>query len=281
MRIAVLSPGGANVAPLYAPLGDRVVAVVSYDDPSQVVERVVATMPDAVLYVGACPDLYDPRKVPTPEQLAAVNNLARTIHLCCDGAEPAWWPWIERYRDCFARQVNIDGVTAGPWKYDDVALFPVDPSLFRPLPWAERPTVAGFAGGLYNDARRALAAATRGFLTVRPREEGPYEAYADFVRGCRIVVNEPLNGREALQVKARIVEAGAAGCLVLERRGSPARAWFEPGVHYLEYDGYDHLRALLSDERLAAGAEAVGKRLREEVVTHHTALDLYGRLGLL
>ena len=97
---------------------------------------------------------------------------------------------------------------------------------------------------------------------------------------CRIMPNFAQTGSyERMHVKGRVVEAGLAGCLLLEPTGSPTPDWFEPGVDYLPYENMAQAKEIV--ERMSAlpqETEAFGARLRKKVLDNHSPEKFWGRI---
>ena len=62
-----------------------------------------------------------------------------------------------------------------------------------------------------------------------------------------------------------MVEAGLAGCLLFERRGSPVRNWFTPDVDYVEYGSAEEIVARVKAPEFEETARQYGERLRAKM----------------
>ena len=298
LRIAVLTTSTNNTVPLYAALsrmGHRLTIVI-YDEMmshSSIEGIIEATGADMVVYIGAIPHHHG-KPVPGPTILAGIGAKWPMVHICCDGAEPAWWPVLQEYydRSHFALQVNIDGVRTGPIGGRGItALCPADPEFYGdPPPWRDRPIRCGFPGAAHLGERARMLGLLvgMGVVTHRPRNdaEGSGDGYRRFLHSCRSVWNCPETGGLTNQhVKARVIEASLAGCLVLERKGSPLENWFEPGTDYVAYaDESDVVKILDAMDGDPGAHEAMARSMRAKVIAHHSP-DVFwsvvlGRLGL-
>src|SRR4029077_8191617 len=113
-----------------------------------------ANRPDWVLYIGAMH--HHDRPFPPVDVLTEIGRRHPLVHLCCDGAEPVWWPLLTQYyaNKTFALQLTIDGTHAGPIGDQGlIALCPIDPSSFPVKSWASRAVELGFGGGVYQRGR--------------------------------------------------------------------------------------------------------------------------------
>jgi hypothetical protein len=82
-----------------------------------------------------------------------------------------------------------------------------------------------------------------------------------------------------MHVKGRIVEAGLAGCCVLDMRGSPTADWFEPGRDYLEYSTADEAADIIERMKLQqVECAMMGLRLRRKILDNHTPAHFWRRI---
>lgn len=267
---------------------------------AEVYQAALDYQPDLIVYIGSRWG-----EIVAIETLQNLNrNVAPTVHLCSDAADHPWWDLLEEYeaKSCFALQVAIDGNKRWPLHAHPrglTALTPFDPARY-PLskPHAERPVVFGYGGNLgggpskdrkhpASKRRLIIEECIAGGLKVRERvDEGTsqytvsYAEYAEYLRNCRLMLNIPFSGtQEHMQVKGRVVEAGMAGCVLLEHRGAPTSDWFTPGEDYLEYDSAAH--AVQIAKQLADKpdlSQAIGSRLRAKVLAEHGPLPFWSRV---
>jgi hypothetical protein len=292
MKITVLTTSTVNTRTFYEPLSvlGRDVSIITYDvvDPAVVGDlprQVEATHPDWVLYIGAIPEHH--RNVPPVEVLAQIGCRHKMVLLCCDGAEPAWWPTLEEYykRGIFTFVVNIDGVNAGPIGEHGgmIALCPVSIEPFTHVPsWGARPIDIGFPGGLHGSRRISMVndLVHKGLLQHRQREEGATADYWKFMLSCWCIWNNPeTGGGTSKHVKARFLEASLAGCIVLEEEGSPAADWFEEGRDYLTYRNAEDVRERRDFFRSRpVEARLIAERLATKVRRRHSPRIFWNRV---
>ncbi len=279
MRIVVLTTGTNNVLPIVGglpALGHRVKTII-YDEMTHAEHArlpllCAAHKPDWVLYVGALAEHHG-KPVPTTDVLAAIAARFPLVHLCFDGAEPVWWQRLQEYYDHgrFALQVNIDGTRTGPIGDRGLTLLPpVDITQYSSPAHATRSIPCGFSGGLHAGREDIIGPLVqRWLLSFRERDTvAGHELYRAFLAQCRTGVNDARTGGMTgrLHVKYRASELAAAGCLVLETRGSPLADWFTPGEDYLEYDGVEEAASLIIwAKQNVAAAEAMAAKARAKV----------------
>lgn len=255
----------------------------AHDRHGELVDLAKGLAPDAIVFIGAV-ERYHGRPVIRSDVHRALRDVAPYIHMCNDAADPPWWPDLEEYNrlGCFDVQVSIDGSRATPLaEFDEgiVKLTPIDHRPFEPRPWAERNRGMILIGGRGINQRGGFVGemCARG-MTFLPGPDGrSYEQFAAEMCDARVAFNFPESGSgQVSHVKGRVVEAGFAGCVLLERVGSPTADWFERGVDYLEYTDPDSARAA------AEGADPeMARRFHDRVVReHHPAVfwkDVFGR----
>jgi len=215
-------------------------------DGSILINRVLATEPDVVFYIGSCHGRGNPSDRTLKElRLSGDFDL---IHICCDAGDPPWHPVLERYAQnkCFDRQVSIDGVMAAP--VDFVTLTPID---LRPyeVP-VKKEHLCGFAGNIGSPyrsqlVRKLMRSNDLKFLKRTPTAS--YKEYVHFVQSCRVILNIPITGSTTMMhVKGRVLEAIFAKCALIEMKGSPAFNWFPQSRNNIwEFDD-DNLDGILN-----------------------------------
>lgn len=264
------------------------------DEP--IVQQAAEWRPDVIVYIGSrWGELVE---IPN---LLRLREIAPTVHICSDAADPPWWDLLEEYdrAQCFALQVAIDGNKNWPLEGKPgglTSLTPFKPARFPdpPIPHVERTMQFGYGGNLggskpkkmrgYKPSNRWLAieALRELGMAIRQRNDEPqsYQKYADFLSQCRVVANFPWTGTEvAMQVKGRVVEVGLAGAVLLERRGAPTADWFELGVDFLDWGS--PAEAIEIVRRIAVNPEetqAMGLRFRERVIAEHGPARFWGRI---
>lgn len=261
------------------------VHVLQYDDRpherhGELVDAARRLAPDFVMMVGAI-EQYHGRPVPRPDVLCAIKQVAPFIHMCDDAGDPPWWPMLEVYEreKCFTVQVSIDGAPGTPidrFENGMVLLTPIDHRPFHPLPWTERGIRLGMVGGFGHSRRAEITEGlrSRGLLDFR---EGPvgrsYDEMAAVMCQTKITYNFGMTGSTAaMHVKGRVVEAGFAGCALLEFKGSPTSRWFTPGIDYIEFGSVDEVAEILErtpDEDLRRMARGFHAKM---TAAHHPAV---------
>jgi hypothetical protein len=289
VRITVLTTQTVNTRVFYEPLPalGYEMTVIEYDHPGvaqTLPQQVINSSPDWVLYIGAIPICH--ANVPPTEILAQIGHSHKTVLFCCDGAEPLWWPYLIEYYDrkIFALQVNIDGVRAGPiGEHGMTALCPVawEPATYVPS-WGVRPINIGFGGGQHGSRRATMLQnlINAGLLIYRPRVETSTEEYRNFLMSCWCIWNSPeTGGMTSKHVKARILEAALAGCVVLEEKDSPAADWFDEGRDYLTYETVKDVGDQLNFFRsYPVEARLIAERLAIKVRRYHSPKVFWRRV---
>ena len=302
MRITVLRTHTGNCLSLYEALRTlgHEVSVIVYDTMRHDAFKHLPWMvdennPDWVLMIGAHVESHG-FPVPSIDVLAEIGERHHFVHLCCDAADPPWWPQLQNYYDNgrFALQVSIDGVRTGPIGERGLTMLsPIDPAPYPdpPRPWAQRTVALGFGGsvGAQNQARGRLIEGLRnsGLLTVRTHaydshirdDESSAAAYREFMSTCRCAWNYPATGTERMHVKGRPIEAALAGCLVLEHKDSPLADWFGPGEDYLSWgDAGDIMKCLGWVRTNPQEAESMAATMRRKVLVQHSPTVFWARV---
>jgi hypothetical protein len=208
--------------------------------------------PDVAIIIGQ----HDGPYRASTSTFLALKKKCPTVLLVFDGGEALWKPRLEEYRDrnAFSLVVNIDGNME--WTHPDkhwTTITPTAPHFYRNRPpLSNRPVRFGFAGGYSSSKRREIVEylVEKAGLVIPRRNEtyGSYQAYADFMCSCRIVLNIPFTGTETgVQVKGRVMEAGMAGCVLLEHVDSAAQHWFKPWTDYACYSSKEEAVEIVSD----------------------------------
>lgn len=227
-----------------------------------IIDAVRAAKPDVIFYIGAMKGSGNPRA----ETYQELRRMAPMVNFCSDAADRPWHPVLATYSrmKCFDLQVGIDGPTDAP--VDLSTLTPVDT---RPFDiHVEKDIRFGFSGsvGHWNGRSEIVKSLIWfGGLEVRHRQGGDtYWDHACFLKRCHLVLNVSLTGSgQRHHIKGRVLEAGWAGCALLESEGSPIGNWF-PSDCYLTYrdpkEAADMVREI--DD---ATIDRYAKRLSEEV----------------
>ena len=265
-------------------------------------ETAVKFSPDVIVYLGSCGG-----NIPTANVFTRLNaEIAPTVLMCSDAADEAspWWPLLREYdkRNCFSVVVGIDGNRN--WEFSDrhiTLLTPIDPARYPapPIPHIDRSIVFGFAGNMGSDrtmkagkvvGRRPLINEMMTFgLQCRQRDDTfdktkphskSYQDCCDYMAQTRIMPNFCETGSyERTHVKGRVVEAGLAGCMLLEQTNSPANHWFELGTDYLEFETVADVRKMVEHYRDRPDeTQAFGDRLRAKMMAEHTPQMFWGQI---
>lgn len=207
--------------------------------------------------------------------LKQLRSKCRLVHVCFDAPCHEWWPLLEEYKtqEVFDLQISITG--RDPF-CDWATLTPSDPACFQGG-CLQKDIDVGFAGSWTGEDTRWKILGPLGDFVTKQRREAPMKPtsyYADFLRRCRASINVAEVGGpiKAKHVKGRVVESGLAGCMLLEQAGSPTSEWFQTGIDYLEYEGPDDIRRIVSDPGFRNQAAELGGRLREKMAAHHPRL---------
>ncbi len=208
--------------------------------------------PDMIVYISA----WEGDFVPTNETLGELNSIAPLVHMLFDGADPPWWSQLKTFEEAnvFSLTVNIDGSHVWPggheWPKDQpgktknalTLLTPLDRRLFYPvmIPLSQRPYSIGYAGNAGGWLRSHLVEQLQKRVTTppfiyRPRDDHPqsYQMFTQFIGHLKAIVSIPFTGSEATtHVKGRVLEAGMAGCGLLEWKNPATASWFTPRYEY-------------------------------------------------
>jgi hypothetical protein len=213
----------------------------------------------------------------------------KTVALIFDAADATWEEQLEAFRkhESFDLVVAIDGnddwqkVTAN----DFTALTPISPHWFQPQKdWHERPIAFAFAGGYASPSRAAIVNGlieSAGLVVPRRNEQyGSYNEYSHYLTRCRTILNVPWSGfSESRQVKGRVIEAGLAGCLLLDHRDSATERWFTPDVDYQTYGTVEEARLVQGwyDARPQSAA-IIAKSLQRRILDEHSPESFWARI---
>ena len=291
MRVLFLSTQTMNCEPVVTSLQGHQVQVHNYfvqgSPPDQgMLDALSHTGPEVVVYIGCNGGPF----MPSASTFVRMQMKGlKTVALIFDAADSSWEEQLERFKKfrCFDLVVAIDGNDDWPKVTDNdfTALTPISPHWFEPQkPWHERPVAFAFPGGFASPSRAAIVNACRekAGLVVPARNEayGSYNEYAHFLTRCRTILNVPWSGfSESQQVKGRVIEAGLAGCLLLEHRESATSKWFTPDVEYQTYGSADEAMLVQGwyDARPQTAA-AIAAALRKRVLAEHSPEIFWGKI---
>lgn len=256
----------------------------------QAVEVVRDNSPDILFYIGAYKARGNPRLGSFREIKRIIEPLGKIlplrskrmpmINLVSDAADR---PWHDQLRGLaqlgiFDLQVSIDGAKDAP--VDFATMTPVDPRPFAPE--AHKDIRCGFSGsvGRWNSRSETIKALEWfGGLHVRDRvhEAESYDAHVRFLKRCRMVLNLSFTGSgNAHHIKGRVLEAGWAGCALIESEGSPIAEWF-PSDCYRTFRDPPHAKRLI-ETMTDAEIDHMASRLSHEVRTKYTPKMIYGEI---
>lgn len=245
----------------------------------EVAERI---LPAVIFYIGACSAPGNPR----PETLQGLRKIAPLINFCSDAVDHPWHPVLAKYRTlgCFDLQVSIDGANMAP--VDLATLTPVDARLFEGH-GPGRNIRCGFSGtvGRWNSRSEIINSLSWfGGLAIRDREgSNRYEDHVGFLRQCRMVLNISFSGTgHAHHIKGRVLEAGWAGCCLLETEGSPIGEWFPEGswISYRTPNEAAEIIATMDDETIRGCAEKLAAEVRAKYRPDQIYGEILSRVGL-
>ena len=230
--------------------------------------------PKVIFWIGACRASGNPR----PESLIAMRKIAPTVNLCSDAADGPWHGELRAYRGhkCFALQVAIDGARDAP--VDHSTLTPVDPRPFAE-PSGLRDIRCGFSGtvGRWNQRSEVINSLEWfGKLVVRDRTRGEdsYAEHVAFLKRCRMLLNLSHTGSGLKHhVKGRVLEAGWAGCALLESEGSPIGDWFPPDCYLTFKSPLDAARLIA--ETTDTDISRLSANLAREVRARYSVTQIY------
>lgn len=228
---------------------------------------------DVIFYVGA----YHAPGNPRPSAFRAARSFAPLVNLCSDAADDPWHGVLREYarQECFDLQVAIDGAEGVP--VDLSVLTPVSPQMFRRR--AVRSIRIGFSGSISHRRAGLIETLERfgGLVTRRRAKLDGYDEHARFLRRCRLCLNFSSTGSgRRHHIKGRVLEAGWAGCALLEPEDSPFVSWF-PEDARISYASPREAAALLNeltDEQI----ERAARRLSEVVAKKYHPKMIYGEI---
>ena len=227
---------------------------------------------DVIFYIGA----HEAAGNPKWATLNALRSIAPSVLLCSDAADQPWHKTIEAYRrhQCFDLYVSLDGARDAP--VDLATLTPVDPSVFSAR---ERDIRCGFSGtvGRWNTRSEMVNALMWfGGLTVRRRaREDGYQEHGDFLSRCCMLINTSWTGTgQAHHIKGRVLEAGFAGCALLEYADSPIGEWFPQGCWMPWRTPPEAAEIIASGDEITRVAQNLAREVRERF----SPRQIYGQI---
>jgi len=160
---------------------------------------------------------------------------------------------------------------------------PVPP--MPPGPWraAHRCALALFPARIahYGVRQQAAVWLAQAGVSIRPRDDAGSSVaeYHAALRQAVAVVNMAADRKTGRwQMKGRVIEAGMAGCVLLEQRNPVTALRLTEGRDYLAWDTPGELSALIEVVRRGDG-EAMARRLHRKVTTELTAAAFWSRVA--
>lgn len=240
-----------------------------------IVQQVRDINPDVIFYISANEGPY----VLKWQTLVELKTIAKTINLCSDAMDGPWHGVLDLYKkhSYFNLQVSIDG---SRYKALDLAaLTPVDPTYYSSN--IDKDIRCGFSGSVGTSGQRAIIITSLewfGNLTIRLRTlKKGYKDHVNFLNRCKMVLNTSWTGTgHAHHIKGRVLEAGWAGCALLESHSSPIGEWFSEDCYFTWRSAKEAAEIIsdVSDKEIAGKA----KRLSEEVRKRFTPKQIYGEI---
>ena len=239
--------------------------------------------PDVIFYVGG----NEAPGLPSHDTLRALRSIAPMAHLCWDATDEPWHNVLEAYKkgECFDLQVALDGGTDSP--VDMATLTPINPRSYEQRVLG-RGIRCAFAG--QNVARAALGKyqhprwhvltplVERGLVEYRKRTDGPYSDYAAYLKGCQMLLNISHTGSgKAHHVKVRVVEAGYAGCALLEMKQAPTIHWIPKECLFL-YSDVEEAAEIIRSAEIADKASALSAYVRDNYSPQRIYESILARL---
>lgn len=253
--------------------GYEVTAIVadgkSDEEQRQLVEQVRGIAPNFIIFFGAVPE-HAPRRVLTIDTLRSLNSIAPLIHLCTDGGDEPWHPWLRRYASegVFTLQANCDGCDAPECI---TTLTPFNDRCYDPIPWDQRDIRFGIVCSIVGHGQRqTFIDAMRSNYGLHVHETNASLSYSEFAQSmCRmkIIFNHGMRGsNQGQHLKGRVIEAGWAGSALFDHVDSPTSRWFEPGVEYFTYSSVEDVGRLLQmpDDVLRESAAKLHYRVNRD-----------------
>jgi len=256
-----------------------------WDEPNDesILQIVRDTTPDVIFYVGGNAG----KGLPSFETFRDLRNLAPLIHLCWDATDSAWHATLTEYKkyECFNLQVAMDGGTDSP--VDMATLTPCDP---RPYERSSdvRNIRCAFAGQNVNRAFNPIDQHPRWNILMplvkmklvkyRRRDNSPYSDYAAYLKGCQMLLNISHTGSgKAHHVKVRVVEAGFAGCALLEMKQAPTIHWIPKECLFL-YSDVEEAAEIIRSAEIVDKASALSAYVRDNYSPQRIYESILARL---
>lgn len=220
----------------------------------------------------------------------------RIIFYCCEASNPDWWPKLDAIKDAVDLIVNVDGNDAYKGAFTTLAIY--GRNAYRvEKSFGSRPMPAGFCGGWDPNGPTLRSQLLRHFDREKVRlgayplfvnypfieNPGTYQLYADFLKNTKFVVNASGSaGDKSHHVKGRVLEAGMAGCCLLEDNKSPIGNWFSEDCYFKYNEPWDCemlIRELLDSPEAERRALNLAKEVREKYNPEKLWQQIFERCG--
>ena len=235
--------------------------------------------PDVMFFLGGAGGVNTPLLHDT---LRTLRTIAPLVHLCWDAADSHWHDLLDAYKkgECFNLQVGIDGGL--PPSIDMVTLAPIDT---RPYSFSgdERLTRCAFSGQVMFEDKHPRAGVlspllSAGLVAFRPRAFGPYSDYVDYIKGCQILLNISHTGSgDGYHINVRAVEAGFAGCALLDMAQGPICDWMPKEALFL-YANVEEAAEIIKSAEIGDRASALSVHVRENYTPQRIYESILARL---
>ena len=283
-------------------------SLVEYRGGTDFLERLKRTEPEVIFFGGPYDD-----DAPSDETFSSMRRIAPLVNISMDAADPTWEyvTWAKSrndWKDWFDLNVSIDGVVGAATDY--ATLTPVDVRMYREQ--FKRGIRCGFSGvtshvpvetskGKAQHPRTVLLEGLAASVKAQNHSlDRSASEYANFMMRCQIAINTSWTqsprrtyiakrhisgwlGRQCTgaffdihHIKGRVLDAGWAGCCLLESAGSPIGDWFPADSYYIYHDLEEatHLINTLTDNDIGAAAE----KLHAHAVAHYHPKEIYGSI---
>lgn len=232
-------------------------------DDKSILQTARDLVPDVMFFLGGTVGAG----LPLHDTLRTLRTIAPSVHLCWDAADNPWHDMLDAYKkgECFNLQVGIDGGL--PPSIDMATLTPIDTRPYSPY-GDERLIRCAFSGQVMFADKHPRAGVlipllSAGLVAYRPRAFGPYSDYANYIKGCQILLNISHTGSgDGYHINVRAVEAGFAGCALLEMKQGPICDWMPEEALFL-YANVEEAAEIIKSAEVVNKATALGVYVRE------------------
>ncbi len=217
-----------------------------------------------------------------PDVLKALRTIAPSIHLCFDGGDYPWFPYLEEHKknESFDLQVGITGV-GNRDLLEVIVLTPTNYTNYENKN-ITKDISCGFSGGLTQNDTSGRTAILNGLIRSchlttklqRPNVKVSYQDYADFLLQCHRGLNTAVHGSGVgYLMKMRILEFSLARTASIETTQSPARYWF-PQEYIYFYETIDDVINIIENSPLDEVKDKAD-RMHDYVMKYYTPEQIY------